>query len=600
ALEGNENKDGRADAVTRLLLLHHGWDKESLLEKYYEGPENAVQMMIDAGIDKTVAEKEGENSSAPGSPTKRRSSAKSKSSLPTTFECGICMEPAKPTWRGEDAGCGHRFCRDCYRDYISSRILSGTMNEWATCPQSDCEQLVSHEQIESLLSADSHALQLYARFLVNSYVDSHKSVKWCPAPDCEFAVRVREGIGLRGVARKVTCLCGAVFCVACGEEWHEPSTCVALAHWLRKSERDGPTLQWIATNTKECPRCHVPIEKDGGCNHVMCKSPSCKYDFCWVCLGPWESHGSSWYSCNRFDATEAQAARDAQKASRLHLSRYLHYYSRFVNHRKSVEFERQLYDVVRRRAEEVIAAQPRLTWVDLHFLKRAVDVLLECRQTLKHTYVFAYYLKKCNQGDIFEGNQSDLETATETLSEYLERDITTDNFSDVKQKAARDAQKASRLHLSRYLHYYSRFVNHRKSVEFERQLYDVVRRRAEEVIAAQPRLTWVDLHFLKRAVDVLLECRQTLKHTYVFAYYLKKCNQGDIFEGNQSDLETATETLSEYLERDITTDNFSDVKQKVHDKLTYCSSRRQVLVDHVSEGSRKNWWDFDYGVGSAL
>ncbi|CAG0922086.1 unnamed protein product, partial [Notodromas monacha] len=145
-------------------------------------------------ISSAVAEKEGENSSAPGSPTKRRSSAKSKSSLLTTFECGICMEPAKPTWRGEDAGCGHRFCRDCYRDYISSRILSGTMNEWATCPQSDCEQLVSHEQIESLLSADSHALQLYARFLVNSYVDSHKSVKWCPAPDCEFAVRVREGI----------------------------------------------------------------------------------------------------------------------------------------------------------------------------------------------------------------------------------------------------------------------------------------------------------------------------------------------------------------------------------------------------------------------
>jgi hypothetical protein len=124
----------------------------------------------------------------------------------------------------------------------------------------------------------------------------HSQLKWCPSPDCSFAVktacRVTE-------PRLVNCKCGAKFCVCCGEEWHEPSTCFALRQWLRKGERDGPTLQWIASNTKECPKCHVPIEKDGGCNHVLCKSPSCRYDFCWVCLGPWESHGSSWYSCNR-------------------------------------------------------------------------------------------------------------------------------------------------------------------------------------------------------------------------------------------------------------------------------------------------------------
>jgi len=42
-----------------------------------------------------------------------------------------------------------------------------------------------------------------------------------------------------------------------------------------------------------------------------------------------------------------------------------------------------------------------------------------------------------------------------------------------------------------------------------------------------------------------------------------------IFEDNQKDLESATETLSEYLERDITSENLADIKQKVQDKYRW-------------------------------
>lgn len=55
-------------------------------------------------------------------------------------------------------------------------------------------------------------------------------------------------------------------------------------------------------------------------------------------------------------------------------------------------------------------------------------------------------------------------------------------------------------------------------------------------------------------------------YTYVFAYYLRKNNQSVIFEDNQRDLESATEKLSEFLEREITWQNLADVKQKVQDK----------------------------------
>lgn len=71
---------------------------------------------------------------------------------------------------------------------------------------------------------------------------------------------------------------------------------------------------------------------------------------------------------------------------------------------------------------------------------------------------------------------------------------------------------------------------------------------------------------MKKAVDILCQCRQTLMYTHAFAYYLEKNNQSIIFETNQSDLEMATEKLSEYLEREMTSEELLDIKQKVIDK----------------------------------
>ena len=55
-------------------------------------------------------------------------------------------------------------------------------------------------------------------------------------------------------------------------------------------------------------------------------------------------------------------------------------------------------------------------------------------------------------------------------------------------------------------------------------------------------------------------------YTYAFAFYLRKNNHTLIFEENQRDLEMATETLSEFLERDITSSAVHDMKIFVQDK----------------------------------
>ena len=60
------------------------------------------------------------------------------------------------------------------------------------------------------------------------------------------------------------------------------------------------------------------------------------------------------------------------------------------------------------------------------------------------------------------------------------------------------------------------------------QLYASVRVKMEEM--QQHNMSWIEVQFLKKAVDVLCQCRQTLMYTYVFAFYLRRNNQSIIFE----------------------------------------------------------------------
>lgn len=75
---------------------------------------------------------------------------------------------------------------------------------------------------------------------------------------------------------------------------------------------------------------------------MTCKNVSCRFEFCWTCLGPWGPHGSGWYSCNRFDDEVAKKARDDQDRSRAVLQRYLHYYNRYSNHHNSLKLENKV------------------------------------------------------------------------------------------------------------------------------------------------------------------------------------------------------------------------------------------------------------------
>ncbi|MCO5610414.1 hypothetical protein L7F22_064651 [Adiantum nelumboides] len=78
---------------------------------------------------------------------------------------------------------------------------------------------------------------------------------------------------------------------------------------------------------------------------------------------------------------------------------------------------------------------------------------------------------------------------------------------------------------------------------FDRDLYSRTEKKMEEMQLTSD-LTWIEVQFLKKAVDTVTECRMTLKWTYAMAYYLARDNMTELFEDNQRDLERAVEDLS--------------------------------------------------------
>lgn len=81
-------------------------------------------------------------------------------------------------------------------------------------------------------------------------------------------------------------------------DYHAPTDCLIIKKWLTKCADDSETANYISAHTKDCPKCHICIEKNGGCNHMSCYN--CKHDFCWMCLGDWKLHGSEYYECSRY------------------------------------------------------------------------------------------------------------------------------------------------------------------------------------------------------------------------------------------------------------------------------------------------------------
>ncbi|TEY63941.1 hypothetical protein BOTCAL_0149g00220 [Botryotinia calthae] len=379
-----------------ILLRHFRWNKERLIEDYMDRPKKVLD---DAGL----------VSSESGPP---------KLEVIPDFVCDICCED-EPGLQSFAMKCGHRYCVNCYNHYLIQKIKEEGEAARIQCPHDGCRRIMDSHSLDLLVAADLKSR--YHELLTRTYVEDKEFLKWCPAPDCQNAIEC--GIkkkDLDKVVPTVVCDCKHRFCFGCILADHQPAPCTLVKKWLKKCADDSETANWISANTKECPECNSTIEKNGGCNHMTCRK--CKHEFCWMCMGLWSEHGTSWYNCNRFEEKSGSEARDAQANSRKSLERYLHYYNRYANHEQSAKLDKDIYHKTEKKMIQLQSASG-LSWIEVQYLNSASQALQTCRQTLKWTYAFAFYLQRNNLTELFENNQRDLEMAVENLSEMFEKPV---------------------------------------------------------------------------------------------------------------------------------------------------------------------------------
>jgi len=388
-----------------ILLRHFRWNKERLIEDYMDRPKKVLE---DAGL----------GPSTTGPP---------RLQVIPGFMCDICCEDNEGL-ESFAMKCSHRYCVHCYRQYLGQKIKEEGEAARIQCPQEGCKRIMDAKSMDLLVTPDLN--DRYHELLMRTYVEDKDILKWCPSPNCVYAVEC--GIkkkDLDKVVPTVACDCGHRFCFGCSLADHQPAPCELVKKWLKKCADDSETANWISANTKECPKCNSTIEKNGGCNHMTCRK--CKHEFCWMCMGLWSEHGTSWYSCNRFEEKSGSEARDAQAKSRVSLERYLHYYNRYANHEQSAKLDKDIATKTEKKMVQLQSASG-MSWIEVQYLNSASQALQTCRQTLKWTYAFAFYLARNNITEMFEDNQKDLEIAVENLSEMFEKPI--NELSDSKLK----------------------------------------------------------------------------------------------------------------------------------------------------------------------
>ncbi|XP_061480314.1 E3 ubiquitin-protein ligase parkin isoform X3 [Rhineura floridana] len=229
------------------------------------------------------------------------------------ISCITCTDVRSPVLVFQ---CVHRhvICLDCFhlycvtmlnnRQFVHDPVLGYSLPCVAGCPDSLIKEL-HHFRI--LGEEQYNRYQCYA---AEECVLQMGGVL-CPTPGC--------GAGLlpEPEVRKIVCEpsngmgCGFAFCRECKEEYHEGECRTVLEtqgataqegyevdeHAAIQARWEEASKETIKRTTKPCPKCHVPVEKDGGCMHMKCPRPQCRFEWCWNCSLEWNRTcmGDHWF-----------------------------------------------------------------------------------------------------------------------------------------------------------------------------------------------------------------------------------------------------------------------------------------------------------------
>lgn len=244
-------------------------------------------------------------------------------------ECDICgVEHERSAfytlqgWQGEQ-GCGHTFCKDTLNG-ILARVLKEKSSATLRCPDSSCKLRLVFCDVEKFATRNDAERLNAILFQENLHQGEEKERKSgvekevvidctrtncpsvyviiqrgdesavvpCPVPECRrsHCSKCRKHHELRNNERVISC-------EEAEKRIKQKEGGGTGATGEEKKKQEEESAKWIAENTKQCPQCKTSINKNEGCNHMTCSRGNCRHEFCWICMGPWSTHGRNFYNC---------------------------------------------------------------------------------------------------------------------------------------------------------------------------------------------------------------------------------------------------------------------------------------------------------------
>jgi len=217
------------------------------------------------------------------------------------IECQCCFTDT-PVPKATHCKDGHFFCLECVLNLAKSRIelsrydvicmdASGCKAEFSRGERSrflDSKLLAVLERLQQQTELREANLEDLESCPFCNYAEIYPPVQF----DKEFRCRMPD--------------CEAISCRLCKTKTHLPKTCAENKKEQGISERHIIEEAMTKALLKICPKCKVPILKDGGCNKLVCSQCRCYVcDFCGKDITK-ESYG-------HFDPNNGQSAATSQK-----------------------------------------------------------------------------------------------------------------------------------------------------------------------------------------------------------------------------------------------------------------------------------------------
>jgi len=427
-----------------LLQRHYRWQLSDLTEQWFNDHTKVCQAVGIIGADSRMPS--GAASSSNASPTPSTATPTS-SGIPvdrvgqTIAEisgsqvCDVCFDTIDLDSKGDTSyalPCMHRFCGDCWKGYLENAVREGPTCLYLKCMYPKCTLSVRWNLFHKY--CDEAIYKKFEEFKQRNFIENNPCAKWCPEPGCEYAILVKEPvqtIEMRDIrtssstttipptssSKEVVCSgCGWCWCFVCNEEAHRGISCQTVKRWIEKNQDEAENVAWILANTKPCPKCKNPIEKNLGCMHMVCR---CGHQFCWLCSEDDHNYGHTrdGRPCNKY----LESPDVERESSQRNLARYAHYFERYRSHDHAQKIAEGTTRKDVKRIMEMLQKQTG-NWMDVTFLDEALQQLIVCRRMLKWTYAQGYFATYSEKDkDFFEFQQGQLEQKVDQLQAEFEK-----------------------------------------------------------------------------------------------------------------------------------------------------------------------------------